>query len=97
MKAAVYAGTKNVYEQMIPSMQSLLIHSDVDKIYFLIEDDIFPYELPAEVECINVSNQTFFPIDGPNMKNRCSYMVLLRAAFSKSGNNLENAARKSTI
>ena len=83
MKAAVYAGTKNVYEQMIPSMQSLLMHSNVDKIYFLIEDDIFPYELPAEVECINVSNQTFFPIDGPNMKNRCSYMVLLRAAFSK--------------
>jgi hypothetical protein len=42
---------------MIPSMKSLLIHSDVEKIYFLIEDDEFPYELPPEVECINVKNQ----------------------------------------
>ena len=56
MKAAVYCGTRNVYQDMIPSMKSLLIHSDVDKIYFLIEDDEFPYPLPPEVECINVSN-----------------------------------------
>lgn len=83
MKAAVYAGTRNVYEDMIPSMKSLLIHSDVDKIYFLIEDDEFPYDLPPEVKCINVSNQIWFPQDGPNINNRCSYMVLLRVAFSK--------------
>ena len=83
MKAAVYAGTRNVYKDMIPSMKSLLIHSDVERIYFLIEDDEFPYELPPEVECINISNQTWFPENGPNMKNRCSYMVLLRAAFPK--------------
>ena len=83
MKAAVYAGTRNVYEDMIPSMKSLLIHSDVDKIYFLIEDDKFPYELPPEVECINVTNQPWFSLDGPNIKARCSYMVLLRAAFTK--------------
>lgn len=89
MKAAVYCGTQNVYEDMIPSMKSLLIHSDVDKIYFLIEDDEFPYELPPEVECINVSNQTWFSADGPNMKNRCSYMVLLRAAFPKIFSNLD--------
>ena len=56
MRAAVYAGTRNIYENMIPSMKSLLIHSNVEKIYFLIEDDKFPYELPPEVECINVSN-----------------------------------------
>ena len=56
MRAAVYCGTRNVYDDMIPSMKSLLIHSNVEKIYFLIEDDKFPYELPPEVECINVSN-----------------------------------------
>ena len=83
MRAAVYAGTRNVYQDMIPSMKSLLIHSNVEKIYFLIEDDEFPYELPPEVECINVSNQEWFPAFGINMKNRCSYMVLLRAAFPK--------------
>lgn len=65
-------------------MKSLLIHSNVDKIYFLIEDDQFPYELPPEVECINVSNQQWFnERTCPNMKNRCSYMVLLRVVFTK--------------
>ena len=84
MRAAVYAGTRNVYQDMIPSMKSLLIHSNVEKIYFLIEDDEFPYELPPEVECINISHQQWFlPETCPNMKNRCSYMVLLRVVFSK--------------
>ena len=84
MRAAVYCGTRNVYQDMIPSMKSLLIHSNVEKIYFLIEDDEFPYELPPEVECINVSQQLWFkPETCPNMKNRCSYMVLLRVVFSK--------------
>ena len=86
MRAAVYAGTRNVYQDMIPSMRSLLVHSNVDKIYFLIEDDEFPYKLllPPEVECINVSGQEWFKQETcPNMKNRCSYMVLLRVVFSK--------------
>ena len=83
MRAAVYCGTRNVYQDMIPSMKSLLIHSNVEKIYFLIEDDTFPYELPPEVECINVSGQEWFPASGLNMKNRCSYMVLLRSVFTK--------------
>ena len=83
MKAAVYSGTRNVYQDMIPSMKSLLEHSDVDKIYFLIEDDKFPYDLPVEVECINISNQTYFSKNGPNFDNVCTYMVLLRAAYTK--------------
>ena len=89
MKAAVYAGTRNVYQDMIPSMKSLLIHSDVEKIYFLIEDDEFPYELPPEVECINVSNQEWFLPNGPNYNSTWSYMVLLRAAYAKIFSNLD--------
>lgn len=83
MRAAVYSGTRNVYQDMLPSMKSLLEHSNVEKIYFLIEDDEFPYDLPPEVECINVSNQLWFPQNGPNFDNVCSYMVLLRAAYTK--------------
>ena len=64
-------------------MKSLLIHSNVDKIYFLIEDDQFPYELPPEVECINVSNQKWFDPEGPNFVSNWSYMILLRAALSQ--------------
>ena len=37
MRAAVYSGTRNVYENMLISAKSLLEHSNVEKIYFLIE------------------------------------------------------------
>lgn len=59
------------------------MHSNVEKIYFLIEDDQFPYELPPEIECINISGQTYFKPDGPNFNNVCTYMVLIRAAYTK--------------
>lgn len=68
---------------MIPSMKSLLKYSNVEKVYFLIEDDQFPYELPSEVECINVSNQKWFNPDGPNFTSQWSYMILLRAALAQ--------------
>ena len=41
---------------MLISAKSLIEHSNVEKIYFLIEDDIFPEVLPSEIECINISN-----------------------------------------
>lgn len=83
MRAAVYSGTKNVYEQMLTASKSLLMHSNVEKIYFLIEDDEFPFELPPEVECRNISNQKWFPSDGPNIKKPWDYMVLIRLAYTK--------------
>ena len=89
IRAAVYCGTRNIYQDMIPSMKSLLIHSNVNKVYFLIEDDEFPYPLPPEVECINVSNQQWFHKDGPNYRNTWSYMILLRVALTKLFPNLD--------
>lgn len=83
MKVAVYCGTRNLYKDMIPAANSLLIHSDVDKIYFLIEDDEFPYEIDDKIECLNISNQTYFTPDGPNFNSSWTYMVLIRAALSK--------------
>ena len=83
MRAAVYSGTRNIYQQMLTAAKSLLMHSNVEKIYFLIEDDEFPYELPPEIECMNISGQTYFPSDGPNFKNVLTYMVLIRAAYTK--------------
>lgn len=89
MKAACYCGTRNLYEDMVPSVKSLLLHSDVDKVYLLIEDDAFPYELPSCVECINVSGQTWFRHDGPNYQSRWTYMVLMRAALHRVFPNLD--------
>ena len=83
MRAAVYSGTRNVYQDMLTSAKSLLIYSNVDKIYFLIEDDQFPYDLPKEIECINVSHQTYFRADGPNFSSPWTYMILMRLALSK--------------
>lgn len=80
-KYAVYTGTKNIYGDMYNAAKSLLVHSDVDKIYFLIEDDSFIFDLPKEIEVINVKNQQYFSQDGPNMNSRFSYMALMRAAL----------------
>lgn len=82
-KIAVYTGTRNLYEHMIPAVKSLLINSDVEKVYLLIEDNEFPYELPDCVECINVSGQRFFRQDGPNMNSCYTYMAMMRAALCK--------------
>lgn len=89
MRAAVYNGTRNLYQYMIAAAKSLLMYSNVEKIYFLIEDDIFPYEIPPEIECINVSNQVYFNQSGPNFNTPWTYMILLRAAFSKIFPNLD--------
>jgi len=67
---------------MVTSVKSLLIHSDVDRIYLLTEDDDFPFLLPERVQTINVSNQKFFPADGPNMKSSYTYLAMMRAALA---------------
>ena len=84
IKAAVYTGTKNLYKAMVPAVKSLICNSDVDKIYLLIEDDEFPYDVPKDiVEIRNVSGQTYFKSDGPNMNSRFTYMAMVRAALAK--------------
>jgi len=80
-RVVVYCGTFDVYLNMVASCKSLLSNVAVDKVYFLIEDDEFPYDLPEIVECINVKNQTYFPPDGPNFDNSWTWMCMIRAAF----------------
>lgn len=89
MRAAVYTGTRNLYQYMIISAKSLLMHSNVEKIYFLIQDDIFPYEIPQIIECINIKQQQYFKHDGPNYKSRFTYMALIRGALTKIFPNLD--------
>ena len=80
-RVVVYCGTKEVYINMIASVKSLLATTPVDKIYFLIEDDTFPYDLPDIVETVNVKNNHPFVSDGPNFENCWTYMCLMRTAF----------------
>ena len=78
---AVYSGTRNLYPYMVGAAKSLVEHSDVERIFFLIEDEKFPTWLPDIVTCIDVSDQKCFPPDGPNMKSKFTYMALVRAAL----------------
>lgn len=79
----VYAGDHRVYNMMIDSAKSLLYHTTVDKIFFLIEDDTFPEPLPDVIQTINVSSQTIFPPSCPNIMPYYSYMTTLRAALTR--------------
>lgn len=81
LRVAAYCGTRNLYKDMIPAVKSLLVNSNVDKIYLIIEDDEFPYPLPPEVETINVRGQGFFKKTGPNMNSKFTYMVMMRVAL----------------
>lgn len=83
MKYASYCGTRNLYPDMDRSARSLIANSDVDKVYFFIEDDEFPSTLPPIIECINVSEQSFFSHDSANIKTEFTYMALMRAALYK--------------
>ena len=83
MRAAVYSGSRNLYPHMVVAAKSLIANSSVDKIYFMIEDDEFPEPLPPLIETINVSGQTWFPPNGPNMRSQFTYMALCRACYCK--------------
>lgn len=77
----VYCGTYDVYLNMMASAKSLLCNTPVDKVYFLIEDDTFPYDLPDSIQCINVKGQQYFPPTGPNYDNSWTWMCMIRAAY----------------
>lgn len=80
-KVVVYAMTRNIYRQIFVSVNSLLEHTKVDRIYILAEDDKLPFDLPGPVTVINVSKQPYFGKCGPNYDNHWSYMVLMKAAL----------------
>ena len=82
-KVAVYGATKNVYGNMIAAAKSLLAHTHMDQVYFLIEDDVFPQELPDVIQCKNMSGQTWFSPDGVNYNSKWTYMTFMRLALSE--------------
>lgn len=81
-KVAVYTGNQAVYDDMEICAKSLISHSDVDTVYFLIEDDKFYKPLPDCIKVKNVSKQRYFKFDGPNMSSRFTYFAMMRAALA---------------
>jgi lipopolysaccharide biosynthesis glycosyltransferase len=82
-RVAVYAGTRNVYGMMAAAAKSLLAHTHMDVVYFLIEDDAFPEPLPDVVRVWNMAKwsgngEAWFLSDGPNYSSQWTWMSLIR-------------------
>lgn len=83
-KYAVYSGSRNLYPDMIPAAKSLIANSSVDKVYFMIEDRSFPYELPDLIETVDISEQRFFEKKScANWNTPFTFMSLCRVCYSK--------------
>lgn len=84
MKAVVYTASRNLYPHMIYSLRSLFRNGNVDKVYFIIEDDHLPFEVP-DSEIINVgdSYRNIFPDGSPNAKVMFTRMVLMRTLTAR--------------
>ena len=86
-RVAVYMGTRNYYPLMAAAAKSLLYHTRMDRVWFLIEDDAFPESfcgpagLPDVIRTKNMSGQTWFRPDGPNYASHWTYMCLLPLAL----------------
>ena len=76
----VYALTRNVYPQLLPSLKSLVEHNPDAKIYILAEDDEIP-GLPCDATVINISGQKWFPESGVNYNNQFRYINLLKVRY----------------
>ena len=83
MRCAVYAGTPNLYGAMVTAAKSLYANSSVDVIYFLIEDDAFPYEMPDFCRFVNVKGfeDRTFPPGGANSRTHFTKMALVRVCY----------------
>ena len=81
-KVAAYCMTRNLYDISVASIKSLLINSDVETVYLIIEDDEFPTPLPR-TKVINMADQKFFTPGGINYNTHWTYMALMRAALPK--------------
>ena len=81
-RVAVYMGTRNYYSMMAIAAKSLLSHTRMDRVWFLIEDDAFPEELPEVIRCKNISGQTWFPPEGPNYNTHWTYTCLLPIVYA---------------
>ena len=80
-KVAVYSGTRNVYPQMYTSLKSLMANNTMDRVYLMIEDNVFPYPISENVIIVNVSEQKLFQPGSANFSSPYSYMDLMRCAL----------------
>jgi Lipopolysaccharide biosynthesis proteins, LPS:glycosyltransferases len=79
----VYTASRNIYPYLPASFMSLLDYNPDARVWMLIEDDELPYEVPENIEVVNVRGQTIFGTGCPNWNTPFTYMSLIRVAYSK--------------
>ena len=83
-KIVAYFSTRNLYNVLPAAYNSLLAFTPDAHVYCFVEDDKPAIKnVPKNVTFVNVSNQTFFPHDGPNFKSSYTYMILMKAVLTK--------------
>ena len=75
----VYAATRNLYPYLREAVASLLDHNEPDRVIVLAEDDSI--EIPFDVKVVNVSEQTYYDQNGPNMNSLFTYMAMMRLLY----------------
>ena len=81
-KAAVYAGSRNLYPDMVTACKSLVANSAVNDVYMLAEDDWLGQDLPDIVHVIDVSNIGHLMWDRTiNYRTKFTYMSLMRVCY----------------
>lgn len=83
--AVAMFATRNLYDVLPAAFHSLLAYNPDVHLYLFIETDSLPYMLPADanITTVNVSEQTFFPSNGPCFRTRYTYMVLMKTVMTK--------------
>lgn len=81
-RIAVYSGNRAVYPDMETAAKSILYHGMADLIYFLIEDEVFPKELPGMIRIVDISGQQYFRETSPNWNTQFTYCAAIRAAYA---------------
>jgi len=77
----VIAGSRNLYPWFPYAYMSLLDHNPNAKVWIFIEDEKLPYDVPEQVETVDISKQTAFGTDGANWKTTYTYMSLMRSTY----------------
>lgn len=83
MKYAAYCMTKNIYHKVIPSLNSLLLNSSVDRVWLVIENNFVGFDLPNRVKIANAGWKNYFTKDGPNYNCQWTYMCMMKVALCK--------------
>lgn len=58
-KVVCYFMTRNIYQDIVPSLMSLLRNGNVDKVYILAEDTDIGIDLPAKVTVWSVNHMNW--------------------------------------